>query len=146
MNLQMVRDVYVALGFDRVSSSSRPCPISISAPESSGNVEAKLGNANEPQRDRIEIIRRGRFLRTDRNLRFRRAEAQMAGRDGFSSITTIRALRSDVQSNSSAPVKRPVMIHRAILGSLERFIGVLIEHTGGVLPFWLAPDRCGPVA
>ena len=33
------------------------------------------------------------------------------------------------------------MIHRAILGSLERFIGVLIEHTGGVLPLWLAPEQ-----
>ena len=33
----------------------------------------------------------------------------------------------------------PVMIHRAILGSLERFIGVLIEHYGGQLPLWLAP-------
>lgn len=33
------------------------------------------------------------------------------------------------------------MIHRAILGSVERFIGVLIEHTGGVLPFWLAPEQ-----
>jgi threonyl-tRNA synthetase len=31
------------------------------------------------------------------------------------------------------------MIHRAILGSLERFIGILIEHTGGALPLWLAP-------
>jgi threonyl-tRNA synthetase len=34
---------------------------------------------------------------------------------------------------------RPVMIHRAMLGSLERFIGILIEHTGGALPIWLAP-------
>ena len=34
---------------------------------------------------------------------------------------------------------RPVMIHRAILGSLERFIGILIEHRGGVLPVWLSP-------
>jgi threonyl-tRNA synthetase len=33
----------------------------------------------------------------------------------------------------------PVMIHRAILGSLERFIGILIEHFGGLLPAWLAP-------
>tara|TARA_B100001123_G_scaffold426656_1_gene541126 strand:+ start:573 stop:2480 length:1908 start_codon:yes stop_codon:yes gene_type:complete len=33
----------------------------------------------------------------------------------------------------------PVMIHRAILGSLERFIGILIEDTEGKLPFWLAP-------
>jgi threonyl-tRNA synthetase len=33
----------------------------------------------------------------------------------------------------------PVMIHRAILGSVERFIGILIEHYGGLLPLWLAP-------
>ncbi len=35
--------------------------------------------------------------------------------------------------------KRPVMIHRTIYGSLERFIGILIEHTNGRLPTWLAP-------
>ena len=35
--------------------------------------------------------------------------------------------------------KRPVMIHRAILGSVERFIGILLEHTNGRLPTWLAP-------
>ncbi|MEG3592055.1 MAG: threonine--tRNA ligase [Pseudomonadota bacterium] len=35
--------------------------------------------------------------------------------------------------------KVPVMIHRAILGSLERFIGILIEHFGGDFPLWLAP-------
>ncbi len=34
---------------------------------------------------------------------------------------------------------RPVMLHRAILGSLERFIGVLIEHYAGAFPIWLAP-------
>ncbi len=34
---------------------------------------------------------------------------------------------------------RPVVLHRAILGSLERFIGILIEHTGGNFPFWIAP-------
>ncbi len=35
--------------------------------------------------------------------------------------------------------KTPVMLHRAILGSLERFIGILIEHYAGLLPLWLAP-------
>ena len=37
----------------------------------------------------------------------------------------------------------PVMIHRAILGSIERFIGVLIEHYAGHLPLWLAPLQAG---
>jgi threonyl-tRNA synthetase len=33
----------------------------------------------------------------------------------------------------------PYVIHRALFGSLERFIGILIEHYGGAFPFWLAP-------
>ena len=36
---------------------------------------------------------------------------------------------------------RPVMIHRAPFGSMERFIAVLIEHTAGKFPLWLAPDQ-----
>ena len=36
---------------------------------------------------------------------------------------------------------RPVMIHRAPFGSLERFISILIEHTGGKFPLWLAPEQ-----
>jgi threonyl-tRNA synthetase len=37
--------------------------------------------------------------------------------------------------------KRPVMIHRAILGSLDRFLGILIEHYAGAFPLWLAPEQ-----
>ena len=37
--------------------------------------------------------------------------------------------------------KTPVMIHRAVLGSFERFIGILIEHYGGRFPLWLAPEQ-----
>jgi threonyl-tRNA synthetase len=37
--------------------------------------------------------------------------------------------------------KRPVMLHRALFGSLERFTGILIEHYAGKLPLWLAPQQ-----
>jgi len=37
--------------------------------------------------------------------------------------------------------ERPVMVHRAILGSLERFLAIMIEHVQGVWPFWLAPKQ-----
>lgn len=37
--------------------------------------------------------------------------------------------------------KTPVMLHRAILGSFERFIGILIEHYAGAMPLWLAPEQ-----
>ncbi len=41
--------------------------------------------------------------------------------------------------DADATIKRPVMIHRAIFGSFERFLGVLIEHYAGAFPLWLAP-------
>ncbi|MBQ2993076.1 MAG: threonine--tRNA ligase [Alistipes sp.] len=37
---------------------------------------------------------------------------------------------------------RPIMIHRAPFGSMERFVAVLLEHTAGKFPLWLAPDQC----
>ena len=45
-------------------------------------------------------------------------------------------------------MEKPVIIHRAILGSVERFMSVLIEHTGGKWPFWLSPRQISivPVA
>ena len=43
--------------------------------------------------------------------------------------------------NNEGVDERPVVIHRALLGSLERFIGVFIEHCAGVFPFWLAPEQ-----
>ncbi|MGH7217330.1 MAG: His/Gly/Thr/Pro-type tRNA ligase C-terminal domain-containing protein, partial [Nitrospiraceae bacterium] len=36
-------------------------------------------------------------------------------------------------------VHQPIMIHRALMGSIERFFGILIEHFGGAFPTWLAP-------
>ena len=44
-------------------------------------------------------------------------------------------------TDKSGAEKRPYMVHRALLGSLERFFGVLIEHYGGAFPVWLAPTQ-----
>src|SRR6202042_3795486 len=44
-----------------------------------------------------------------------------------------------VYSGADNAEHRPVMIHRALFGSFERFIGILLEHLGGDLPAWLAP-------
>jgi len=44
-------------------------------------------------------------------------------------------------TDSDGKEKQPIMIHRVILGSIERFIGVLIEHYGGAFPLWLAPTQ-----
>ena len=44
-------------------------------------------------------------------------------------------------TGSDGKKHRPIMIHRAPFGSLERFVAVLLEHTGGKLPLWLTPDQ-----
>ncbi|PIP90384.1 MAG: threonine--tRNA ligase [Bdellovibrionales bacterium CG12_big_fil_rev_8_21_14_0_65_38_15] len=44
-------------------------------------------------------------------------------------------------TNQDGKEERPVVIHRALLGSLERFIGVYIEHVGAAFPFWIAPEQ-----
>ena len=50
--------------------------------------------------------------------------------------------RFDLEYTGSDNQKhRPVMIHRAPFGSMERFVAVLIEHTGGKFPLWLTPDQ-----
>tara|TARA_B100000029_G_scaffold516097_1_gene626874 strand:+ start:5326 stop:7230 length:1905 start_codon:yes stop_codon:yes gene_type:complete len=43
--------------------------------------------------------------------------------------------------NEKGVKQKPVLIHRALFGSLERFLGILIEHYNGKLPFWLAPTQ-----
>ena len=43
--------------------------------------------------------------------------------------------------DSDGEQKKPYMVHRTLLGSMERFIGVLIEHYGGAFPVWLAPTQ-----
>ena len=44
-------------------------------------------------------------------------------------------------TDKDGSIKRPAMIHKAILGSIERFLSVYIEHTGGKFPVWLAPEQ-----
>jgi len=46
-----------------------------------------------------------------------------------------------IYNDSDGQEKRPVMIHCALLGSIERFLSVYIEHTAGWFPFWLAPEQ-----
>ncbi|NRA89810.1 MAG: threonine--tRNA ligase, partial [Simkaniaceae bacterium] len=50
--------------------------------------------------------------------------------------------------DSDGEQKRPIMIHRAIFGSIERFLGIIIEHFAGKFPFWMSPlpVRVIPVA
>lgn len=54
---------------------------------------------------------------------------------------TYRAPAKDANAEVSSELERPVMIHRAILGSIERCMAILIENFGGDWPFWLSPRQ-----
>ena len=75
----------------------------------------------------------------DRHLHRRRPRPRMAdGDDPGRPDDAARAVRPDVHRREGKP-QRPIAIHRAIYGSLERFIGILVEHFGGAFPIWVAP-------
>ena len=65
--------------------------------------------------------------------------AQVAVRHHPAGLPDARAVRPRVRRAGREPKHRPVMIHRAIVGSMERMIGILIEHYAGKFPLWLAP-------
>lgn len=69
-------------------------------------------------------------------------------KDSLERVWTIATAQLDLQmperfkleyTAESGKPERPAMIHRAIFGSFERFIGILLEHFNGALPFWLSP-------
>ncbi len=56
-------------------------------------------------------------------------------------INKCSSSRSKYATETNGVFGKPVIIHRAILGSFERMLGILIEHTGGKWPFWLSPRQ-----
>ena len=49
-------------------------------------------------------------------------------------------------TDNDGQTKRPVMIHRAIFGSLERFYGIIVEHFAGKFPLWLSPRQVAVIS
>jgi threonyl-tRNA synthetase len=143
LNLRMVRDVYSAMGFERIEARLATMPEKHMGDEATWRqTEAILGAALERNQLRYEV--------NPGEGAFYGPKIEIYVPDALKrrwQLATIQLdfnmpERFDLTFTTSAGVEaRPVMIHRAILGSLERFIGVLIEHTGGAFPFWLAPEQ-----
>src|ERR1700730_11531186 len=138
----MVRDVYGSLGFDRVEFKLATMPDHHLGSEEQWQMsEAKLGNAMKRNEIAYEI--------NPKEGAFYGPKIEIYVSDALKRRWQVATIQLDYNNperfdltyiNSAGAAERPVMIHRAILGSFERFIGVLIEHTGGVLPFWLAAE------
>ncbi len=142
-NLKMVREIYAALGFDAVEFKLATMPEQhMGTEEQWRKTEKMLADAMESREIMYEINPgEGAFYGPKIEINVPDA-LKRKWQVATIQIDYNMPERFDLKYTSSAGSdERPVMVHRAILGSLERFIAILLEHTGGNLPFWLAPEQ-----
>ncbi|HLE20934.1 MAG TPA: threonine--tRNA ligase [Vicinamibacteria bacterium] len=139
--MDLVHEVYGELGFEgvRVELSTRP-ESSIGTGEQWEQAEAALQKALESKDCEYGLNPgEGAFYgpKIDFNVRDALGRTHQCG---TIQLDFFQSERFDLHyAAEDGSRQRPVLIHRAILGSFERFIAVLIEHTAGAFPFWLAP-------
>ncbi|MGY9050275.1 MAG: aminoacyl--tRNA ligase-related protein, partial [Rhodobacterales bacterium] len=141
--IDFLAGIYADLGFAswRVKLSTRP-EKRVGSEESWDRMEEALGNACRAAGRAFEIFEgEGAFYAP--KLEFVLTDA--IGRDwqcGTLQLDPNLPERLDANYIGADGSKhRPIMLHRAVLGSFERFIGILIEEHAGKLPFWLAPRQ-----
>ena len=141
--IDLLASVYADLGFDnwRVKLSTRP-EKRVGSDESWDRVEAALGNACKAAGHDFELFPgEGAFYGP--KLEFVLTDA--IGRDwqcGTLQVDpNLPELLGAEYVGADGHKHRPIMLHRAVLGSFERFIGILIENFSGKLPLWLAPRQ-----
>ena len=141
--LKMVREVYDALGFEQIELKLATMP-----DEHLGSLEQWA--ANEARLARAMQRNGYSYAINPKEGAFYGPKIEIYVPDALKRRWQVATIQLDYNNperfdltytTSAGTEARPVMIHRAILGSLERFIGVLIEHTGGELPVWLAPEQ-----
>jgi threonyl-tRNA synthetase len=141
--IELLARIYDDLGFGnwRIKLSTRP-EKRVGSEESWDKMEAALGNACKAAGYDFEIFPgEGAFYAP--KLEFVLTDA--IGRDwqcGTLQVDPNLPERLDANYIAADGGRyRPIMLHRAVLGSFERFIGILIEEHAGKLPFWLAPRQ-----
>ncbi|WP_255363165.1 threonine--tRNA ligase, partial [Alcanivorax sp. HI0083] len=139
--IKMLREVYEDFGFDsfRIKFSDRP-DNRAGSDETWDKAEGALRSAVESLGLECEL-NPGEGAFYGPKLEFVLRDA--IGRDwqcGTLQVDFVLPDRLDAEYVAEdGSRQRPVMLHRAVLGSLERFLGILIESTAGHLPLWLAP-------
>ena len=139
--IQLILDIYRDFGFEDVSIklSTRP-PNRIGSDETWDQLEEALSSSLKAM-DITYTTNPGEGAFYGPKLEFVLRDA--IGRDwqcGTLQVDLNLPERFDISYISEADERvRPVMLHRALFGSLERFIGILIEHHAGTFPAWLAP-------
>ncbi|WP_066704414.1 threonine--tRNA ligase [Celeribacter ethanolicus] len=141
--IEFLAKIYADLGFDdwEIKLSTRP-EKRIGSEESWDHAEESLGNACKAAGYDFEI-QEGEGAFYGPKLEFVLTDAiGRAWQCGTLQVDPNLPERLDANYIGQDGAKhRPIMLHRAVLGSFERFIGILIENSAGHLPFWLAPRQ-----
>ncbi|MCK6555474.1 threonine--tRNA ligase [Candidatus Binatia bacterium] len=139
----MVREVYGAFGFDRIEVTLQTRPEKfLGRIELWDAAEAALRRALEQAGFAVTVLPgEGAFYGPKIGFDFR---------DVLERSWTLATVQIDCAMPERFALRYvtpegteaiPTMLHRAVLGSIERFIAILIEHTGGAFPLWLAPEQ-----
>ena len=141
--LELLYEVYAAVGFSRVEVKLATRPEKrIGTDQQWDDAERALARACD-SRDLTYEISPGEGAFYGPKLEFHVEDAlKRSWQLGTIQVDYALPDRFELEyTGSDGAAHRPVMLHRAILGSLERFLAVYIEHTGGAFPVWIAPEQ-----
>ena len=141
--IELLSSVYTDLGFDsfEIKLSTRPA-VRIGSDEAWDRVETALENAIKKVGRAYEIDPgEGAFYGPKLDFKLTDAIGRKWQCGTFQVDPNLPTRLGAEYIGEDGAKHRPYMLHRAILGSFERFIGILIENYAGKLPFWLAPRQ-----
>ncbi|MCQ2581438.1 MAG: threonine--tRNA ligase [Alphaproteobacteria bacterium] len=142
--LRFIKDIYGKFGFDKISMKLATRPLSefrIGSDEVWDKAEGALKNALDKNGIEYEIAENDAAFYGPKIDNYLKDSMGRVWQCGTVQLDMNLPERFDLSYIGEDGEKhRPIMLHRAMLGSIERFMGILLESTGGNLPLWLSPE------
>ena len=142
--LRFIKDIYGKFGFDKITMKLATRPLSefrIGSDEVWDKAEGALKNALDKNGIEYEIAENDAAFYGPKIDNYLKDSMGRVWQCGTVQLDMNLPERFDLSYIGEDGEKhRPIMLHRAMLGSIERFMGILLESTGGNLPLWLSPE------
>lgn len=142
--LRFIKDIYGKFGFDKITMKLATRPLSefrIGTDEVWDKAEGALKNALDKNGIEYEIAENDAAFYGPKIDNYLKDSMGRVWQCGTVQLDMNLPERFDLSYVGEDGEKhRPIMLHRAMLGSIERFMGILLESTGGNLPLWLSPE------
>ncbi len=142
--LRFIKDIYGKFGFDKISmklATRRESEFRIGSDEVWDKAEGALRHALEANGIEFEVAPGDAAFYGPKIDNYLRDSMGRIWQCGTIQLDMNLPERFDLSYIGEDGEKhRPIMLHRAMLGSIERFMGILLESTGGNLPLWLSPE------